>query len=104
MDELQKQYAKWKKTDTKESIYEKYSEKYKLMNTEEIKSSIVGSLGWEWGLTIKEVMQILWCYGNVKKLDCSDSGITLYIYWKIVHLQWMNFMVCKYYFDTAVKK
>lgn len=67
MDELQKQHAKWKKTDTKESIYEKYSENYKLMNTEEINSSVASSLGWEWGVIVKELMQILWCYGNVKK-------------------------------------
>ena len=40
MDEPQKQYAKGKKPDTKEPICKNYPEKYKLMNTEKIKSSI----------------------------------------------------------------
>lgn len=85
MDEPQKQYAKGKKLGMKEPIYKNYPEKYKLMNTEKNKIINCQGLGWEWGLIIKVLIEILQGDGNVIKLLQGQWYNSLYIYWKTVN-------------------
>lgn len=58
---------------------------------------------WVWGFIAKSTRGY-WEYDSLFKLHCSN-GYTVYKFTKIIklHLKWLNFMVCKLYFNKAMK-